>query len=62
MKVCTNKKCEHKGVRQPKENFYINMRYADNREGECITCKRIKQKRLVVKKREDREFFQKMFL
>jgi len=61
-KKCTNKTCQHKGVPQPIENFYIDKSYPDNHSHECTECKRVRQKKWNDKKNKSTNDFFKMIL
>lgn len=37
-RICANKKCEHKGIAQPIENFYMCGRDRKSRKRICIDC------------------------
>lgn len=59
-KICSNKKCSHKGVAQPKENFYKQTHNHDNLSDWCGSCHRERSKRFTDKVKERKEFL-KMF-
>lgn len=61
-KICTNKQCQHNGILQPIENFYIDKRYPDNHSHECTDCKRVRQKKWNDKANQKRKEFFAMYI
>lgn len=62
-KVCTSKKCEHHGQKQPYENFFKRPGTTkDGYHSECKDCMRIRTKEAGRKRTQDRENFFASFM
>lgn len=53
-KICTNKDCPEKGIKQPYDNFYKGRGFADGYQAECKSCVKGRS-RTNNKKRKDRD-------
>jgi hypothetical protein len=62
MKMCSRKDCDHRGQKQPFENFYKKSSSKDGLDSECKSCKKRREnfyyKNSSVAKKE---FFKNIF-
>lgn len=61
-KKCVSKKCKHKGVLQPIENFHRSVLSSDNYSDICKDCRRELGRKHTAKKKEARDFYKNFIL